>query len=51
MMDEKGLLWKKMPPCTKLMQEDGQATGFKGQRDRVTLLCVLHSVLRYSLFL
>lgn len=38
-MDETGLFWKKMPFRTFIMKEEARASGFKAQKDRVTLMC------------
>ncbi|XP_070614807.1 tigger transposable element-derived protein 1-like [Erythrolamprus reginae] len=37
-MDETGLLWKRMPLHTFLMKEKAKASGFKAQKDQVTLI-------------
>ncbi|XP_066976300.1 tigger transposable element-derived protein 1-like [Macrobrachium rosenbergii] len=37
-MDETGLFWKKMPSRTYLMKDEAKASGFKAQKDRVTLI-------------
>ena len=37
-MDETGLFWKKIPSRTFLMKDEMKASGFKAQKDRVTLI-------------
>ena len=37
-MDETGLLWKRMPSRTFIMQGEAKAPGFKAQKDRLTLV-------------
>nr|XP_032836090.1 tigger transposable element-derived protein 1-like [Petromyzon marinus] len=37
-MDETGLFWKRMPSRTFIMQDEAKASGFKAQKDRVTLV-------------
>ena len=37
-MDETGLFWKQIPSRTFIMIEEAQATGFKNQKDRLTLI-------------
>lgn len=36
-MDETGLFWKRMPSRTFIMQDEAKASGFKAQKDHVTL--------------
>lgn len=36
-MDETGLFWKRMPSRTFIMQDEAKASGFKVQKDHVTL--------------
>jgi hypothetical protein len=37
-MDETGLFWKRMPSRTFIMKDEATASGFKAQKDRVTLI-------------
>ncbi|XP_066952342.1 tigger transposable element-derived protein 1-like [Macrobrachium rosenbergii] len=37
-MDETGLFWKRMPSTTYLMKDEAKTTGFKVQKDRITLI-------------